>query len=154
MATTQFTARQAARVAGLSYSTVAYWDRTDFLHPSVGGKGSARIYSLQDLVALRVAHDLREAGISLQALRQVVRRLHDKGGASHSLAEIQLLTDGRDVYEKRGDALLSILRKPGQGCLFDVVEVSQAAAEVQQAVAALDSNGENQPESGSRSKTP
>jgi DNA-binding transcriptional MerR regulator len=140
MATTKFTARQAARVAGLSYSTVAYWDRSEFLHPSIGGgkcSGSERIYSFQDLVALRVAHQLREAGISLQALRRLVRFLRDQKSMSSPLAHTCLVTDGCDVYEKRGDALLSIFRNPGQGCLFDSVDLSQAAAEVQQAVAGL-----------------
>ena len=65
-----FTAGQAAKVTGLKYATVDYWDRSGFLSPSVAGaqgKGSDRVYSFQDLIALRVARQLREAGISLQA---------------------------------------------------------------------------------------
>jgi DNA-binding transcriptional MerR regulator len=144
MASKVFTARQAARVAGVSYSTIAYWDRTRFLQPSVqGGKGSRgeRIYSYEDLVALRVAHQLRQAGISLQSLRRVVRLL---GGANVAacLAEERLVTDGRDLYERRGAVLLSRLRNPGQGCLFQAVEPRQAAAEVQEAIAGLDEKHE------------
>jgi DNA-binding transcriptional MerR regulator len=128
-----FTVSQALQVAGLTRPTLHYWDRTGFLRPSLG-----RAYSFQDLVALRVARQLRHAGISLQALRRLVALLRTKKGLVSPLAETYLVTDGHDVYEKQGDAgLSSVLRNPGQGCLFYVLDLGRTVAEVEQAVAGL-----------------
>src|SRR5205823_4600908 len=105
----RFTTSQAARLAGLKYATVDYWDRTGFLSPSVApatGKGSDRLYAFQDLVALRVARELRAAGVSLQCLREVVQFLRDQRGVECPLAESYLVTDGKDVYVRDGDAVL------------------------------------------------
>jgi DNA-binding transcriptional MerR regulator len=135
-----FTAGQAAKVTGLKYATVDYWDRSGFLSPSVAvaqGKGSDRVYNFQDLIALRVARQLREAGISLQALRKIVGFLRKRKGLASPLAETYLVTDGRDVYEKQGDGVLSVLRQPGQGCFFFVLDLSRTVAELREAVEKL-----------------
>ena len=135
-----YTAGQAAKVTGLKYATVDYWDRSGFLSPSVAGaqgKGSDRAYNFQDLIALRVARQLREAGISLQALRKIVRFLRKHKGLSSPLAETYLVTDGHDVFEKQGDAVLSVLRQPGQRCFYFVLDLSRTVAELREAVEKL-----------------
>jgi DNA-binding transcriptional MerR regulator len=137
----EFTAGQAARVVGVPRSTVDYWERSGFLaRPS--GRGASetkqRSYTFRDLVALRVARRLREAGISLQALRKVMHVLCNRKGTSAPLADTHLATDGIDVYEKQDNAMLrSLLRNPGQGCFFAVIDLSNVADEVKQAVTLL-----------------
>ncbi|MEW6226585.1 MAG: MerR family transcriptional regulator [Bacillota bacterium] len=61
-----------ARLTGLTCGQLDYWDRTGFIRPSLApaaGRGSARLYSFQDVV-LRVAKELRGAGVALQRLRK------------------------------------------------------------------------------------
>jgi DNA-binding transcriptional MerR regulator len=104
-------------VHGVNPKTLHYWDRTGFLSPSVraaSGTGTRRLYSFRDLVALRVAHELRQRGISLQGLRAVVDFLRRMDGLEQPLAECFLVTDGYDVYAQRGDTTISALQSPGQ----------------------------------------
>lgn len=112
-----FPVRQAVRLSGVPYRTLDFWANTRLVVPSIAqsaGKGSERIYSFQDVVALRVARSLREAGISLQSLRKVVRYLQQREGLDSPLSGTFLASDGHDVYEVRGDEISSLLRRPGQ----------------------------------------
>jgi DNA-binding transcriptional MerR regulator len=114
------------RLTGVSRKTLHAWDRTGFLSPSVQsarGTGSRRLYSFQDVVAIRVVSQLRAAGVSLQALRRVVDRVRVLAQRDHPLAETYLVSDGVDVYERRGAALLSWLRQPRQTVWAFVIDV-------------------------------
>jgi DNA-binding transcriptional MerR regulator len=69
-----YSVSQVERLTGINRKTLHFWDRTGFLSPSVRaahGTGSRRLYSFRDLVALKVAAQLRDAGVSLQSLRIV-----------------------------------------------------------------------------------
>ena len=136
--TNGYTSPEAARLSGIAYGRLDYWARTGFLPPSVSdahGRGTERLYSFTDVVALRVARELRDAGISLQALRQVTEYLRHRSGLEQPLSQTFLVTDGADVFERTGEAHLSTLQRPGQVVLF-VVDLSRAVAEVKAAVAA------------------
>src|SRR2546425_8963549 len=112
----------AAKIANVTPKTLHNWDARGFLTPSVAdapARGVSRIYSFRDLVAIRVVCELRDAGISLQALRRVVKFLSGRKGltASEALASATLVTDGRDVYVEQGEVTISELRRPGQRVL-------------------------------------
>lgn len=132
-----FSAGEAARLAGLKYATLAYWDRSGFLRPSVAeargaGKGRGRVYSFRDLVALRTATELRKQGISLQSIRAVVRYLQGHGMES-PLAEAKLIVPpkSREVLVVRDpERLWSALREPGQGVMRMVVEIGMVEREL------------------------
>src|SRR5581483_9338646 len=107
MPTTQqsFSAGEAAHIAGLPYRTVDHWARTKFIVPAVAdakGTGSARRYGFGDLVALRVARELRQAGVSTQALRRVIEYLRKNKGLKNPLAEARLVVVGSDVCVVNG----------------------------------------------------
>ncbi len=130
-------AGEAAGLAGLKYATLAYWDRSGFLRPSIAGargagKGRGRVYSFRDLVALRTAHELRKQGISLQSIRAVVKYLQGHGMES-PLAEAKLIVPpkSREVFVVRDpERLWSALREPGQGVMRMVVEIGQVEQEL------------------------
>jgi DNA-binding transcriptional MerR regulator len=133
-----FGAGDASRLSGVAIANLDYWARSGFLPPSLQegrGKGSQRRYSFQDLVALRVAGQLREAGISLQALRRVIAHLRARG-VDQPLASTYLVSDGKDVYEVHGDAAISTLRQPGQSGFLWLVDLGSVVAELRQAIAA------------------
>ncbi len=133
-----FTTGQTARLTEVAARTIDYWDLSGFLRPSIqqaAGKGTQRRWGFDDLVALKVAGQLRAAGISLQALRRVIVHLRARG-SSTPLADTFLVSDGHDVYEKRGDELISTLRRPGQATFAWIVDLGAVVEELRQAVAA------------------
>src|ERR1035441_10167197 len=98
--TDSFSTGDAVRITGVSFRNIDYWARTKFIVPSIAeaqGAGTERRYSFSDLLALRVARELREAGVSTQSLRRVVDFLRTKKGLTQPLAECRLIVTGADV---------------------------------------------------------
>src|SRR5437764_13249821 len=97
-ATDSFSTGEAVRITGVSFRNIDYWARTKFIVPSIAeaqGTGTERRYSFSDLLALRVARELRDAGVSTQKLRRVVEFLRTrKGLTTHPLAECRLIMTG------------------------------------------------------------
>jgi len=133
-----FTMGQATRLSGVPARTIDYWDTSGFLQPTIqqaSGKGSTRLWSFDDLVALRVAGHLRGAGISLQALRKVIAHLRDRTPPA-SFRNTYLVSDGRDVFDKSGDELISTLRAPGQSVFAWIIDMGAVIEELKAAIAA------------------
>jgi DNA-binding transcriptional MerR regulator len=122
-----FTPRQVTRLTGVPYSTLNLWAKKGLIRPSVSegaGSGSERIYNFSDLVALKVAFELRKSGVSTRSLEKVVQFLRENEGLEQPLAAARLIVSGRDVLVVRNDReLVSALAKPGQGCLSFVVDL-------------------------------
>lgn len=70
-----FTPKDVARLTGLSYRQIQYWDSSGFIRPSYRRRGRYRCYTFGDLVLLEVARRQREAGLSVQRLRRLVAAL-------------------------------------------------------------------------------
>lgn len=103
------------RIVGISYRQLDYWDRTELVTPSVreaSGSGSQRLYSFDDVVALRVVKRLVDTGVSLQRIRLAVDELRRRGSG---LAEATLVSDGTTVFAVDDDAQLVDLLRRGQG---------------------------------------
>src|SRR5450631_3534251 len=95
-----FSTGEAVRITGVSFRNIDYWARSKFIVPSIAdakGTGTERRYSFADLLALRVARELREAGISTQSLRRIVEFLRTRKGLTNPLAECHLIVTGSDV---------------------------------------------------------
>src|ERR1700756_4275283 len=73
----------AAAIARLSIRQVNYWAQTQLVAPSMNHAVTAhrrvRLYGFRDLLALTVAAELKQRGVSLQHIRQIVRRLQAQG---------------------------------------------------------------------------
>ena len=68
-----FGSNEVCKIIGITYKQLDYYDRTDFLKPSIsgaGGYGTRRMYDFNDLLQLKVIKKLLEAGISLQKIRK------------------------------------------------------------------------------------
>lgn len=95
-----YTDEQAARLGRISVDQVRYWDRTGFFTPSIAYENRrsafSRIYSFDDVVALRVLGELRKAyGVPLQHLR----RVRDKFALPQSAwAEEEIFVHKKQVY--------------------------------------------------------
>ena len=127
----------AFRVAGIDYQAGNYLAITGVVAPSIAeaaGKGTARLYSFTDLVALRVVGELRRAHLGLQRVRKCVELLHAEW--HESLSTARLLTDGKDALLIRDEKqAVSLLLRPGQYTWRACVDVSGAAKEVRKSLA-------------------
>src|ERR1043166_592551 len=128
-----FSAGEASRISGVPYRNLDYWARTRFIAPSISeakGIGTERKYAFNDLVALRVARQLREAGVSTQALRTIVKFLRNKKGLEHPLVEARLVVLGSDVkLVSSRDELISLLEKPGQSAFAFLLNLTRTVDE-------------------------
>src|SRR2546429_607889 len=114
-----YTAKDVIRLTGVSYQTLHLWAKSGFIEPSIGraaGRGSARVYSLQDLVALRIAREFRKSGVSTRSMKEIIKRLRHEKDLGDPQTKAQLIIAGNDVLILNNDELTSLLRKPGQGC--------------------------------------
>lgn len=135
-----YTSREAARVSGVPFFTVDYWDRSKFLRPSIAkgdgrGKGRQRMYSYRDIILLRVARELREQKVSLETLRSVVRKL---ASCTSDLATARYAVVGREIETARNSAeMMSILRRSERrtfGVLLDLRALLETVRERAQAL--------------------
>jgi DNA-binding transcriptional MerR regulator len=115
-----YTALETCKIVGLTYKQIDYYDRTDFIKPSIsgaGGCGSRRMYSFSDLMKLKVVKRLIEAGISLQKLRKTKKYLDEYNDDSNddSFLKSTLLSDGNTVYACNSDSEIIDTLKSGQG---------------------------------------
>jgi len=104
MSTTGFGARAVLALTGISYRQLDHWARTGLVHASVrkaAGRGSRRVYSFSDLVALRVVGQLRETGLSVQTIRKAVTYL--KRHADQPLSMLNLIGLGKKVFALTDD---------------------------------------------------
>jgi DNA-binding transcriptional MerR regulator len=129
-----FTPRQVTNLTGVPYSTLNLWAKNGLVRPSIGagtGTGSERIYSFSDLVALKVAFEIRKAGVTTASLKKVVHFLQENQGMEKPLAEARLIVSGRDVLVVRNEQqLISALASPGQHCLSFVVDLPRTLGEL------------------------
>jgi predicted RNase H-like HicB family nuclease len=98
MSATGFGASAVLKLTGISYRQLDYWARTGLVGSSIrqaAGRGSRRVYSFPDLVALRVVARLLDAGISLQTVRRAVQYLQRH--AERPLTRFALVPRGNRV---------------------------------------------------------
>jgi DNA-binding transcriptional MerR regulator len=123
-----FTPRQVTQLTGVPYSTLNLWAKNGLVQPSVAsatGTGSERVYSFNDLVALKVAFELRKSGVTTSSLNKIVAFLRKNERMDKPLSEARLVVTGHDVAIVRKGELVSVLSKPGQGYLSFVVDLGQ-----------------------------
>jgi hypothetical protein len=91
--------------------------------------------SFSDLLALRVARELREAGVSTQSLRRIVDFLRTRKGLTQPLAGFRLIVTGSDVQVGTGpEKVMSALLRPGQTSLAFVFDLARTVDEMKQEI--------------------
>lgn len=110
-----YTASDVARLFNLATSRLRYWDRTGFLSPS-GRRGRRRCYTFQDLVGVRAAKALIDAGVPLQRVRRSVDSLRSMlPKVTRPLTELRVVADGNSVVVR--DSQGRFEPSTGQGVL-------------------------------------
>lgn len=97
-----FNSKTVSRILGIPLRVIDYWDRTNFIKPSVNeasGYGSTRLYSFTDLIQFKVAKFLRDQGLSLQKIRKSLNFLRKHlPEIEKPLAQLRFLTDGETIF--------------------------------------------------------
>ncbi|HUS93333.1 MAG TPA: MerR family transcriptional regulator [Phycisphaerae bacterium] len=114
-----FNARQACALTETTTKQLVYWDNEGLVKPSVSpaaGRGSRRVYSYRDLLALKTVSKLREQGVSLQRIRKCVLYLRKHlTDVSEPLVFCSLITDGQTVFLVEDEqTLVDTVRAQGQ----------------------------------------
>jgi len=97
-----FNSKTVSKILGIPLRVVDYWDRTNFIKPSVheaSGYGSMRLYSFTDLIQFKVAKFLRDQGLSLQKMRKSLNYLRKHlPEIEKPLVQLRFLTDGETIF--------------------------------------------------------
>lgn len=125
---------QAARLSNLSRRQLAYWDQTNVFSPSLlhgdPGQPYGRIYSFQDVVALRTLARLRQR-FSLDKLRTLGNWLKDQ--YEHPWSSIRFYVAGDEiVYEDPRSQSLVSTRPVHQGAFW--IELEPIARETRESL--------------------
>ena len=117
--TEAFNTKQACQIAGVSRRQLAHWDDKGIVKPSIraaAGRGSHRLYSYANLLAVQAVRSLREQGISLQKVARCVRCLRRHlPDVSQPLGFCTLVVCGQEVSLVEDEqTLLDTVRNPGQ----------------------------------------
>jgi DNA-binding transcriptional MerR regulator len=123
-----FRISEVSCVVGATQNQLVYWDKTSLVKPSVrqaSGRGSRRLYSIEDIFELKILVKLLDSSLSLQRIRSSFRFIR---GQSKALASFVVLTDGKTVYFYEDYNTLVDTLKQGQTVLR--VAVQDLIAEV------------------------
>jgi len=125
--TNSFSSKVVSRIIGIPARVIDYWDRTNFIKPSVSeasGYGSVRLYSFTDLIQFKVAKFLRDRGLSLQKIRKSLNYLRKHlPEVEKPLAQLRFLTDAETIFvlTNKDKEIIDTLKK-GQYVLAIAIE--------------------------------
>ena len=114
-----FNTKQACAIVDMTPRKVRYLDSQGMVKPSLGpahGRGSRRLYSYADLLALRTVKSLRDQGVSLQKVGRCVLFLRKRlRNVSQPLGYCTLIAVGDSVWLVEDEkTLLDTVRQQGQ----------------------------------------
>jgi len=122
-ATNRFSPEDVQRILGVSAKQLEQWDRLGLVSPQE--ERGTHFYDFRDLIGLRTVKQLIEQGVRANRLQRALTALREKlDQAQAPLAELRVLSDGKDVILERGGARLEPLS--GQFVLnFETREIDE-----------------------------
>ncbi|HWU88180.1 MAG TPA: tetratricopeptide repeat protein [Kofleriaceae bacterium] len=98
-----YSIRDVARILAIQESRLRYWMQTGFVGPTVR-KGGRFYYTFCDLVAVKAAKDLGEAGLPLQKIRRSVEALRKAlPDDTHPASRLRVCCDGETIVALADD---------------------------------------------------
>src|SRR5689334_724320 len=96
-----YSAREVARLLGLSTAQVRAYVRSGFLSPARGPRG-ALSFSFQDVVLLRTAKGLMGARIAPARVRRALRKLQQQLPSGRPLTGVAIAAEGNRIVVRDG----------------------------------------------------
>ena len=110
-----YTGPQVCKIVGISYRQLDHWTTTKLVNSSlrnIKGSGHHRTYSFEDLLTVKIIKNLREAGMSLQKIRQALKALQKLMGSDSNYSDVTVVSDGQSIYASRDEMqFIDILKK-------------------------------------------
>jgi tetratricopeptide (TPR) repeat protein len=104
----RFSPEDVQRIVGLTGKQLDYWDRLRLVSPRK--EEGSRYYDFRDLIGLRTVKQLVEEGVPASRLRHALVALREKlSQVNTPLAELRVLSDGKDILVEHGGARLEPL---------------------------------------------
>ena len=114
-----FRTGEVVEIVGVSRRQLQYWAQTDLVRPSARTKGGHHRYTFEDLVALKAAKRLIDAGVSVQRIRKSIEQLmRVLPTVRRPLAELVLVATGDVVLVFREGTVFEALS--GQEWVLEV----------------------------------
>jgi len=127
MSETGYTCQQVMHITGLSRRQLAYWRKTDLIAPKQHTAGGHARYSFADLLALKTARKLIDAGISVQRIRKSITSLTNfLPSCTTPLTELSLVATGDMILVLHKETAFEALT--GQEWIYPVAELEREAA--------------------------
>jgi DNA-binding transcriptional MerR regulator len=129
---------EVAELTGLSVRQLQRWDRNGFFEPTYADpnrrRPASRIYSRDDVVALRIIARLRELRVPFAELRSLLPKLpHGKNGKE---APRQLFVFGDSVYFTEAEAVVAASVAQGR-CEPTTIDIETLIAALTEAIERL-----------------
>jgi DNA-binding transcriptional MerR regulator len=113
-----------ATIVGISRRQLQYWDETDLVRPGARTPGGHARYAFEDLVALKTAKRLIDAGVSVQRIRKSIRALREMlPVVQRPLAEVVLVATGDVVLAFRDGTAFDAVS--GQEWVFEIAQLQR-----------------------------
>ena len=112
-----YTGPQVCKIVGISYRQLDHWTTTKLVNSSlrnIKGSGHHRTYSFEDLLKVKIIKNLREAGMSLQKIRQALKALEKLMGSDSNYSDVTVVSDGQSIYASRDEMQFIDILKKGQ----------------------------------------
>lgn len=122
-ATDRFSSEEVQRILGLTAKQLEQWGRLRLVTPRT--EQNETYYDFRDLIGLRTVKQLLESGVPANRLQRAVDALREKlSKVQAPLAELRVLSDGKDVLVEREGARLEPLS--GQFVMnFEIREIGE-----------------------------
>ncbi len=124
----KYTTGEIAKLCGVSVRTVQYYDTRNILTPSALSEGGRRLYSEQDLKRMKIICFLRDAGISINSIGELLSE-EDPGRVISVLLDQQeqLLQEEIHERESRLELVNGIRREMKNIASFSVESIGDIA---------------------------
>ena len=119
-----FSASQICTIAGISRRQLQYWDTSGLVNPSHRTSGGHGRYTFRDLISIRAAKKLIDAGISVQRIRKSIGQLKRiLPTIKRPLEELTLVATGDVILVFYEDTAFEALS--GQEWILDIADVQR-----------------------------
>jgi DNA-binding transcriptional MerR regulator len=123
-----FRTGQVARILGVSHRQLQYWAETGLVAPSARSRGGHGRYTFEDMVALRAAKQLIDAGVPVQRIRRSIGSLQRMlPSVRRPLSELVLVATGDLVLVLREGAAFEAIS--GQEWILEVSRFEREVGE-------------------------
>jgi DNA-binding transcriptional MerR regulator len=134
-----YKAGDVVEIVEISRRQLQYWAQTDLIRPSASTPGGHGRYTFEDLVALKAAKRLIDAGVSVQRIRKSIRALRRTlPTVQRPLAELILVATGDVLLAFKDGTAFDALS--GQEWVFEVATFQREVEDWRSSTAAVDAS--------------